>query len=727
MLQEDKIKDFTKTYIRAYKLSFKHIIFILVIVLAFFLSLNIFGKKLSPDQIDYQLNIKKIKIIWEFNKLLSQNIENRDLVIYILQWYLNIQWDFIRSIDNLITYKWFIIPKYLSIYKTLILKDIWYFSNPNYDILELKSFIYNIVLTPKQNYEKIKNVQLPLQDSISNTFKIWCVLDTLLYNATCDHYIQTFLNEFFIYNIKNNYDEFEKIFYKLSKNKKYKGTLCENIQKYVLYSNDTNQVIKDLFTTCNDSWYQTIKRIDWFIKIQDQLEKKHITLDMYNDRMLNEYKLISLQQLLYQDISNNRIEIDNISLYLDFLKELLKKNWIDNFYKDEIYRFNNQYLIKEIEKPLNYFNETKKIGINSIIDNINIINQWNSLIWFKWLEYQIINKNLIEILTWYISGDQLSNEQKITRKIASIPYLTVTARSISWNDITIDWYFQIYANASSDNYSTASNEETKLIVILNMTYQNNSLIVKKILIPEKQNLNSVMNNLLFKNWLTIGETYSYISKNLSLYDQNSINLNQVNQDLICENLRQDPIVDTLNQCDLKEILITTNKIQYKFLLNNFQIIKLEISNKSLENQIQNTVIIWKTDSSNLMNKIEEIISIKTQKEYEWSYNSISIIQTIQEYLWDEPNDIAEKSWKVLIDFSLWEFNFIWNYNLTNNSIWPLYFKDILSDNKPLSIKGFNLILDDLHQTQIDSFKSDTENYIKTLDFIAWKTYSELKK
>ncbi|MEI7558430.1 MAG: hypothetical protein WCJ45_06650 [bacterium] len=70
----------------------------------------------------------------------------------------------------------------------------------------------------------------------------------------------------------------------------------------------------------------------------------------YKDPILNEYKLLSYQQQIYQDFLANRTDTYKITIYLDFINELLKKNNIDIFYKDEIYRFNNNYLASTIEK-----------------------------------------------------------------------------------------------------------------------------------------------------------------------------------------------------------------------------------------------------------------------------------------------------------------------------------------------------------------------------------------
>ncbi len=70
----------------------------------------------------------------------------------------------------------------------------------------------------------------------------------------------------------------------------------------------------------------------------------------YKDPILNTYKLLSYQQQIYQDFLINKTDTYKISTYLDFVRELLKKQTIDPFYMDEIYRYNNNYLDITLEQ-----------------------------------------------------------------------------------------------------------------------------------------------------------------------------------------------------------------------------------------------------------------------------------------------------------------------------------------------------------------------------------------
>jgi hypothetical protein len=46
---------------------------------------------------------------------------------------------------------------------------------------------------------------------------------------------------------------------------------------------------------------------------------------------------------------SQKVDTIRLSNYISFLKNIIKKNSIEQFYKEEIYRFNNYFLIKKLE------------------------------------------------------------------------------------------------------------------------------------------------------------------------------------------------------------------------------------------------------------------------------------------------------------------------------------------------------------------------------------------
>jgi hypothetical protein len=98
------------------------------------------------------------------------------------------------------------------------------------------------------------------------------------------------------------------------------------MEKYVLYSNDQNKLLKPIFNQCGEASQTFFKRMELFIDIQKQLDDKLINTDTYSDPILNIYKTFSVQQMIYNDILEQRMSINQYTLYLDLVKGLLQKN-----------------------------------------------------------------------------------------------------------------------------------------------------------------------------------------------------------------------------------------------------------------------------------------------------------------------------------------------------------------------------------------------------------------
>jgi hypothetical protein len=95
---------------------------------------------------------------------------------------------------------------------------------------------------------------------------------------------------------------------------------------------------------------------------------------------LNNYKLISYQQLIYNNLQENIINNISFDSYINYTKSILKNpDKIDNFYFDVTYRFNNNYIINVLNKLKYKVTEAKKIEIENIIKDLNIINNGDNL------------------------------------------------------------------------------------------------------------------------------------------------------------------------------------------------------------------------------------------------------------------------------------------------------------------------------------------------------------
>lgn len=381
---------------------FHYLIFFVALVVALFIFQRVISQSATINvfQTNDNLLMQKTKLVAEFSKFLKQNVKDNDLQIHILQWNFQTEAWFIKSVNNLISYKWFIIPRYFYMYNTIPVKQLSYFSGGDYDTSELENFVNTFIFTKKITVTKwFTRVQLPLSETLVSDFNLACVFENKISKNTCNHYLSDFLDSFFIYNISLDYPGLKKIFDGIKGNTSQKWRFCEWLSKYLLYANDQSDPIKELFGLCGDEYTEMFKRTTLFMEIQKTLENQSFEKTNYKDSLLNEYKLLSYQQQIYQDFLINKADTYKVATYLDFVGEILKKNNIDAFYKDEIYRYNNKYLSLALEKTAyqsnNFTQNLWSSKIASLLTTINTLNEWEPMLGFAWLNADVQNKSLI--------------------------------------------------------------------------------------------------------------------------------------------------------------------------------------------------------------------------------------------------------------------------------------------------------------------------------------------
>lgn len=712
-----------KKYKKISDFVFHYLIFFVALVLALLIFQRITSQPIpnTAFQTNDNLLAQRTQLIAEFNKSLKQDTKNNDLQIHILQWDFQTEQWFIKSVNNLVSYKWFIVPRYFYIYNTIPIQQADYFSGGNYDISELENFVNNFVFTQKITITtSFTRVQLPLSKTLIDDFNLSCLFETKFSKNTCNYYLNDFLDSFFVYNLSIDYPGLTKIFDAIKQTPPLKQRFCEWLSKYLLYANDQNDSIKELFGVCGQTYSDVFKRTSLFVEIQKTLENQSFDKISYKDMMLNEYKLLSYQQQIYQDFLINKVDTYKISTYLDFVKDVIQKDTIGAFYKDEIYRYNNKYLFLVLEKTAyqsNIFSQNiwgSKIA--SLLTMITTVNEWEPLLAFWGLNNELQNTSLIPQMamdTW--ANAIISQTEKIQQKLQNLSYLILEEQNISGSNIDIIWYLKFL--------SPDKNETIKSHIVIE--YVNDMLIIKRIELQNKPGINDVLKNLLLIQDFSIGELYSYISKNLVFYEQENAPIN-TNTDL-CPALQNLQNI-TFISCTPTAAILEKDTLQYEFTFKNGGIENIYISDKTLENSIKSSYSTIVGNHYTLIDIIQAIVNHQAPTQtHEGTTNAIVVFEKIQKYLGITPNDIADRSWTILVDISLGWINFIVNYIFKTSTLDPWYFKDILVNTKPYLIQNLNLTLDDAHQKSIHSFVGDPLTAIKNADFTARQNYNEFIK
>lgn len=116
-----------------------------------------------------------------------------------------------------------------------------------------------------------------------------------------------------------------------------------------------------------------------------------------------------------------------------------------------------------------------------------------------------------------------------------------------------------------------------------MTYANDMLLVKSIELQNKPALNDVIKNLLLIQSFSIGELYSYISKNLVFYEQ--VNAPISAEADFCPGLSAIKNI-TVISCAASGVTIDKGTVRYQFSLMNGGLDDITTSDPGLENAIK---------------------------------------------------------------------------------------------------------------------------------------------
>jgi len=727
----DKIKN---TYRKTYRFFFKYFIYFVILILWIIKIISIFFNKDIVLENSEDFMVEKIRLVWEFNKTTKIQTNDSNIKIHILNWNLENDKNLLISNDNLISYNWIILPKNTFIYQTQLLKNLEYFKNDNYDVSELENLAKNTIFINLDQIEEPTRqyTALPLKENIENTFYIKCIKQKKIFDRVCNKYVDNFLNNFYIYNIDKDYNWLEEIFQLLYKTK-HKTNFCNGMLKYISYSNDTNDRLESIFTKCWKEYLQNFQDFKSFLEIQEQLKNGYINSIIYDNFKLNEYKLISFQQIIYSDLHQNIVNNIRINSYFDYLSNLLKNNnKIDPFYLDLSYWFNNNYILDTLNKNKHRFTEIKKSEIENTIKNLNLINNGWLLEWHNWLKKIISNKNLEDSQNENtIETEKETKLDLILKNIKSLSFLKIINEKILDEKLKISWYFLV------------KTKEDYLPIYLWFSL-NNEWILTSININEYSDLNETIEKIIQQKQYSISDTYQYIQNNINLFISND---NISTCDLINNRLENyknsNKQINQLNltHCDQNSINIFKEekenneiyKIFYKITLNNFNINKVQISNNKLENEIEEYLKNIETNNITIATVIHEIVSYKDNNinlKQEWTNNIIIAIEDFQNYLQIIPTDISEEKWKIFIEFKIKNINLIWTYDINEKMLYSLSFKYKENNNniapQDLFIKNFHLLLTDNHKNEINKFMINPKNYISNVDKSSVENYEQLQ-
>ena len=664
------------------------------------------------------------------NQMRTSYMDQRSVINSFSGFHVQMLWGPVQSLtggfssqDNLINFSGLILPRTVLIDQAKWNTYAEPILNSTYDKNLINSYFLDIFVTPlqKTTLNTKPYAGLPVQWDIKQFFGLSC-LDTISAGSfVCQHYVNQFLKSFYVYDLAWAWgsgamsdtftvntqpipDEFFSIYEKLKYNSNDQKRFCSGILQYLQYGGKNDNRFWEIFSDCGSEEYATYTELRDFLTIKESLALGYVDAKVSSSKLLNEYKLFVMQQLLYKALLASEDANSLLQSYLSFLSDLLLKesnrNWelINQFTRDFTYWYNvsivDPYLKDEKSK---------------------------------------IDKETRNTLTTRLFSIHNGNKTLNFTGLAKQTTLTIDTTSTLWtpeksNSQNLEELFRANLPSQFRLTSLVNHEETESLVVKGLDrdtdvrleavikFDGVKLYVEKVSISGNKALESFVNALLERDHYVFVKMLQLISDNLAIADQSST----LKLDL-CAELKQKYPTGLLLCSDTK-IQIEKGQTEqasgtiYTFLLQKGSLIWVEISDKILETKVLQNLDIWKITKDTLAPMIPVIVNYEPKDEISGfgMKEQLLVNDKFMKYFSKAPKKV-EVSWgSVRIYFEVEGINFIGGYDVITNRLAPISL-DFWAARKPIIIQKMELNLDDQHRDELNAFLLNPINYIQKIN------------
>lgn len=664
------------------------------------------------------------------NQMRTSYMDQRSVINNFSWFHVQMLWGPVQSLtggfssqDNLINFSGLILPRTVLIDQAKWNTYAEPILNSTYDKNLINSYFLDIFVTPlqKTTLNTKPYAGLPVQWGIKQFFGLSC-LDTISAGSfVCQHYVNQFLKSFYVYDLAwvwgNNPmsdtftvntqpipDEFFTIYEKLKYNSNNQKRFCSGILQYLQYGGKNDNRFWEIFSDCGSEEYATYTEFRDFLTIKESLALGYVDAKVSSSKLLNEYKLFVMQQLLYKALLASEDANSLLQSYLSFLSDLLLKesnrNWelINQFTRDFTYWYNvsivDPYLKDEKSK---------------------------------------IDKETRNTLTTRLFSIHNGNKTLNFIGLAKQTTLTIDTTSTLWtpeksNSQNLEELFRANLPSQFRLTSLVNQEETESLVVKGLDrdtdvrleavikFDGVKLYIEKVSISGNKALESFVNALLERDHYVFVKMLQLISDNLAIADQSST----LKLDL-CAELKQKYPTGLL-LCSDSKIQIEKGQTEqasgtiYTFLLQKGSLIWVEISDKILETKVLQNLDIWKITKDTLAPMIPVIVNYEPKDEISGfgMKEQLLVNDKFMKYFSKAPKKV-EVSWgSVRIYFEVEGINFIGGYDVVTNRLAPISL-DFWAARKPIIIQKMELNLDDQHRDDLNVFLLNPINYIQKIN------------
>lgn len=722
---QEAISAMSAKYIKIYDLLFGYGVRIFLCILALIIAIPLSKTSASLQPWSYRnadMMAREEKLAQATNFINNTHADQKDLRVVIENGELSLDSNRLISIENLLSYQWYTIP-----WKTNInlkahfssLPPSTNFSNANHTPNDVDTFLQAFIFESRTNQNNTKTIQsLPITSNMIDYFWISCIGYPDLPWNFCNNAVNQFIRNFKYYDLTSHYKDLETISKHIFKTARAEE-FCGELANYVFISHDTSINIDNLIKQCSPQHINAVDTFDYYLGINDQLEKWKLNNHINNSSFINSYKLLStMQEIAYEINKGDYINTVLIESYLEYTHALLKKpDALLSYYFDIMARFNNSFLVSKVSDAISSTRNNERY--KELLSNIKKINVWDKLRKIPALGDFVSNADYLENKGDYT--DRSSTQD--TESPLSIKDLATTALKdtpiyildITQEETTITITSQI---VGATHINIANNAPLEIYA----TLQNNNLLVDSVVMSRNKELAQSLNAAFTTQTVALEDLYAIITDIQTL----QYTTTHPEQD-ICDVFAE----ETTISCDEQTLIIEQNNIRYEISYDNKKwVTNYHISDPTLQSQLKalygmpiiattnpeqaiRLVLWYKLDTTSQNQEPEPqtpswgFVDIQIQKDINSIGASVQSIRQEQELYRVEftHTDTGEK--------------FVAYYDFAQRTLTKL---SLVVDDKERILRNIRINFQTITESDKDLFANDLKSYLLRYDPISVKQY-----
>lgn len=625
----------------------------------------------------------------------------------------------IQSTNNLVTYKWYVLPRSIGIAPSSWLLTLDQFAQETLsgqrNTEALQNYMDTLIKTTLQENLDSSNSShfmfLSFGDSLIDYFGVSCVLQEKVIDTFCNRAVDDMVSVLPIYDLQKNVSDLEKLSSVLTSSD-HAWPFCDGIKQYIFLSNDTTDPIKNIMNQCGEEYERFYNEFATFRNIQEQLDKTYINPSVTASPLLNAYKLVSTQQLIYNELQWGKFNEVRIKSYNKYVEELLRKSdTIQWFYFDSIGLFNNNYLLQVLTQMVIKLSSQENKEIKSVLDNLRSINEWSILEWYPWLNAvvksvyiatgsssTIIDTTVIEKPLLEAFNDTYSFED----------FLITSVQTGAHNDLLVKWSFRMGSEASLKGNIRAD---------ANLIRKDGKFIITSIFFSQYPNLTQNVRTMLTTQSYTIPSLHELLyndGQRLNTKAQSLCDVIKVKKELVsCT----DSQIVFSKSSELSGVITYTIDYQGDGILQSYK-----ISKKSLSDGAKRDLWVPETSASTMLVFIDKLLSYQLPAVVETATGTIAVSNVSSAELVQLRDDFSvlnaklENAYKTkdayAVYFELHDFHFIAAYTISKKQILWLI---VVVGEKQYTLRNTSLSLSNEKAQDVVMFRNDPKTYLLQKD------------